>query len=157
MIVDSSALTEQVVTDVMASAYDSAGQRCSALRLLCIQEEVADHTIEMLKGAMAQAVIGDPSLLSTDIGPVIDKEAKIGIEKHIQVMRTAGYDIYQASHNNLSKQIENNSTFVQPTLIELDKVSSLKGKFLALYYMLYVMQAKIYLHYSKRLMRQAMA
>ncbi|SUC40123.1 bifunctional PutA protein [includes: proline dehydrogenase and delta-1-pyrroline-5-carboxylate [Proteus mirabilis] len=79
MIVDSSALTEQVVTDVMASAYDSAGQRCSALRILCIQEEVADSTIEMLKGAMAQAIIGDPSLLSTDIGPVIDKEAKAGI------------------------------------------------------------------------------
>ncbi|MDD8915414.1 L-glutamate gamma-semialdehyde dehydrogenase, partial [Escherichia coli] len=99
MIVDSSALTEQVVTDVMASAYDSAGQRCSALRILCIQEEVADSTIEMLKGAMAQAIIGDPSLLSTDIGPVIDKEAKAGIEKHIQTMRTAGFDVYQATYN----------------------------------------------------------
>jgi RHH-type proline utilization regulon transcriptional repressor/proline dehydrogenase/delta 1-pyrroline-5-carboxylate dehydrogenase len=126
MIVDSSALTEQVVTDVMASAYDSAGQRCSALRLLCIQEEVADHTIEMLKGAMAQAMIGDPSLLSTDIGPVIDKDAKTGIEKHIKTMRAEGHEIYQASHNSLPKQLENNSTFVQPTLIELDKVSSLK-------------------------------
>lgn len=126
MIVDSSALTEQVVTDVMASAYDSAGQRCSALRILCIQEEVADHTIEMLKGAMAQANIGDPSLLSTDIGPVIDKEAKIGIDRHIQAMRTEGRSVYQATHNSLPKHIENNSTFVQPTLIELDKVSSLK-------------------------------
>ncbi|WP_428838607.1 trifunctional transcriptional regulator/proline dehydrogenase/L-glutamate gamma-semialdehyde dehydrogenase [Proteus hauseri] len=126
MIVDSSALTEQVVTDVMASAYDSAGQRCSALRILCIQEEVADHTIEMLKGAMAQANIGDPSLLSTDIGPVIDKEAKIGIDRHIQAMRTEGRSVYQATHNSLSKHIECNSTFVQPTLIELDKVSSLK-------------------------------
>ncbi|MDK7224052.1 bifunctional proline dehydrogenase/L-glutamate gamma-semialdehyde dehydrogenase PutA, partial [Proteus mirabilis] len=126
MIVDSSALTEQVVTDVMASAYDSAGQRCSALRILCIQEEVADSTIEMLKGAMAQAIIGDPSLLSTDIGPVIDKEAKAGIEKHIQTMRTAGFDVYQATYNQLTKQAENNSTFVPPTLIELDKISSLK-------------------------------
>ncbi|HEK2943249.1 TPA: trifunctional transcriptional regulator/proline dehydrogenase/L-glutamate gamma-semialdehyde dehydrogenase [Proteus mirabilis] len=126
MIVDSSALTEQVVTDVMASAYDSAGQRCSALRILCIQEEVADSTIEMLKGAMAQAIIGDPSLLSTDIGPVIDKEAKAGIEKHIQTMRTAGFDVYQATYNQLAKQAENNSTFVPPTLIELDKISSLK-------------------------------
>ena len=126
MIVDSSALTEQVVTDVMASAYDSAGQRCSALRILCIQEEVADSTIEMLKGAMAQAIIGDPSLLSTDIGPVIDKEAKAGIEKHIQTMRTAGFDVYQATYNQLAKQTENNSTFVPPTLIELDKISSLK-------------------------------
>ncbi|MBU9977312.1 trifunctional transcriptional regulator/proline dehydrogenase/L-glutamate gamma-semialdehyde dehydrogenase [Proteus mirabilis] len=126
MIVDSSALTEQVVTDVMASAYDSAGQRCSALRILCIQEEVADSTIEMLKGAMAQAIMGDPSLLSTDIGPVIDKEAKAGIEKHIQTMRTAGFDVYQAAYNQLAKQTENNSTFVPPTLIELDKISSLK-------------------------------
>lgn len=126
MIVDSSALTEQVVTDVMASAYDSAGQRCSALRLLCIQEEVADSTIEMLKGAMAEAIIGDPSLLSTDIGPVIDKEAKTGIDQHIQAMRTAGFEVYQASLNSLSKQVEQQSTFIQPTLIELDKVSSLK-------------------------------
>ncbi|MBG3036743.1 trifunctional transcriptional regulator/proline dehydrogenase/L-glutamate gamma-semialdehyde dehydrogenase [Proteus mirabilis] len=128
MIVDSSALTEQVVTDVMASAYDSAGQRCSALRILCIQDEVADTTIEMLKGAMAQAIIGDPSLLSTDIGPVIDKEAKAGIEKHIQTMRTAGFDVYQATYNPLTKQAENNSTFVPPTLIELDKISSLKNE-----------------------------
>lgn len=157
MIVDSSALTEQVVTDVMASAYDSAGQRCSALRLLCIQEEVADHTIEMLKGAMAQAMIGDPSLLSTDIGPVIDKDAKTGIEKHIKTMRAEGHEIYQASHNSLPKQLENNSTFVQPTLIELDKVSSLKKKFLVLYYTLCATQAKIYLHYLKKLMQQAMA
>ncbi|WP_163368496.1 aldehyde dehydrogenase family protein, partial [Klebsiella aerogenes] len=74
----------------------------------------------------AQAIIGDPSLLSTDIGPVIDKEAKAGIEKHIQTMRTAGFDVYQATYNQLTKQAENNSTFVPPTLIELDKISSLK-------------------------------
>ncbi|WP_117072891.1 aldehyde dehydrogenase family protein, partial [Klebsiella pneumoniae] len=60
MVVDSSALTEQVVTDVVSSAFDSAGQRCSALRLLCIQEDVADRTIEMLKGAMAECRLGNP-------------------------------------------------------------------------------------------------
>lgn len=84
MIVDSSALTEQVVTDVVASAFDSAGQRCSALRILCIQEDVAEHTLQMLRGAMAECRMGNPERLSTDVGPVIDAEAKTGIERHIQ-------------------------------------------------------------------------
>ncbi len=73
MIVDSSALPEQVVRDVLISAFQSAGQRCSALRLLFIQEDVAEGTLEMLKGAMAELTIGHPAILSTDIGPVIDK------------------------------------------------------------------------------------
>ncbi len=72
MIVDSSALAEQVVADVIASAFDSAGQRCSALRILCLQDDVADRVIEMLKGAMQELRIGDTALLATDIGPVID-------------------------------------------------------------------------------------
>ncbi|WP_266097490.1 aldehyde dehydrogenase family protein [Klebsiella pneumoniae] len=76
MIVDSSALTEQVVIDVLASAFDSAGQRCSALRVLCLQEEVADHTLTMLRGAMSECRMGNPGRLTTDIGPVIDAEAK---------------------------------------------------------------------------------
>ncbi|NGE24584.1 aldehyde dehydrogenase family protein, partial [Klebsiella pneumoniae] len=84
MVVDSSALTEQVVTDVVSSAFDSAGQRCSALRLLCIQEDVADRTIEMLKGAMAECRLGNPDILATDIGPVIDEKAHNGIRQHIQ-------------------------------------------------------------------------
>ncbi|POC76304.1 hypothetical protein CRN61_27135, partial [Vibrio vulnificus] len=84
MIVDSSALTEQVVTDAVASAFDSAGQRCSALRILCIQEDVAEHTLQMLRGAMAECRMGNPERLSTDVGPVIDAEAKTGIERHIQ-------------------------------------------------------------------------
>ena len=61
MIVDSSALTEQVVVDVLASAFDSAGQRCSALRVLCLQDDVADHTLKMLRGAMAECRMGNPS------------------------------------------------------------------------------------------------
>ena len=72
MIVDSSALTEQVVIDVVSSAFDSAGQRCSALRVLCLQEDSADRVIEMLKGAMAESRLGNPERLSVDIGPVID-------------------------------------------------------------------------------------
>ena len=95
MIVDSSALTEQVVTDVVASAFDSAGQRCSALRILCIQEDVAEHTLQMLRGAMAECRMGNPERLSTDVGPVIDAEAKTGIERHIQAMRAKGRKVYQ--------------------------------------------------------------
>ena len=83
MIVDSSALTEQVVIDVLASAFDSAGQRCSALRVLCLQDEIADHTLKMLRGAMAECRMGNPGRLTTDIGPVIDSEAKANIERHI--------------------------------------------------------------------------
>ena len=86
MIVDSSALTEQVVIDVVSSAFDSAGQRCSALRVLCLQEDSADRVIEMLKGAMAESRLGNPERLSVDIGPVIDAEAKAGIEKHLSLI-----------------------------------------------------------------------
>ncbi|MFW8120705.1 aldehyde dehydrogenase family protein, partial [Klebsiella pneumoniae] len=95
-IVDSSALTEQVVVDIVASAFDSAGQRCSALRLLCIQDDVADHTLKMLRGAMAECRMGNPERLSTDVGPVIDAEAKANIERHIQAMRNKGFTVYQA-------------------------------------------------------------
>jgi hypothetical protein len=97
MIVDSSALTEQVVIDVVSSAFDSAGQRCSALRVLCLQEDSADRVIEMLKGAMAESRLGNPERLSVDIGPVIDAEAKAGIEKHIQAMRDKGRSVYQVA------------------------------------------------------------
>ena len=81
MIVDSSALAEQVVTDVLASAFGSAGQRCSALRLLCLQEDVADRVLHMLQGAMETLVIGDPSEVATDVGPVIDEDARAGLEQ----------------------------------------------------------------------------
>jgi RHH-type proline utilization regulon transcriptional repressor/proline dehydrogenase/delta 1-pyrroline-5-carboxylate dehydrogenase len=84
MIVDSSALTEQVVIDVVNSAFDSAGQRCSALRILCVQEDNAKTLVTMLKGAMQQLIMGNPFILKTDIGPVIDLEAKQTIDQHIQ-------------------------------------------------------------------------
>src|SRR5947199_2561590 len=83
MIVDSSALAEQVVSDVIASAFDSAGQRCSALRILCLQNDVADRMLTMLKGALKELRIGRPDALKIDIGPVITAEAKETIQKHI--------------------------------------------------------------------------
>lgn len=126
MIVDSSALTEQVVIDIVASAFDSAGQRCSALRLLCIQEDVADHTLKMLRGAMAECRMGNPERFSTDIGPVIDAEAKANIDRHIQAMRNKGFTVYQAVQDNPQDSKEwNSGTFVKPTLIELGQVSDL--------------------------------
>lgn len=127
MIVDSSALTEQVVTDVVASAFDSAGQRCSALRILCIQEDVAEHTLQMLRGAMAECRMGNPECLSTDIGPVIDAEAKAGIERHIQAMRAKGRKVYQAAQADTQDEKEwQRGTFIKPTLIELESFDELQ-------------------------------
>jgi RHH-type proline utilization regulon transcriptional repressor/proline dehydrogenase/delta 1-pyrroline-5-carboxylate dehydrogenase len=83
MLVDSSALPEQVVDAVVMSAFRSAGQRCSALRLLCVHEGIADNVIAMIQGAAAELVVGDPALLETDVGPVIDREAFDGIRRHI--------------------------------------------------------------------------
>ncbi|MFK8258948.1 trifunctional transcriptional regulator/proline dehydrogenase/L-glutamate gamma-semialdehyde dehydrogenase [Erwinia sp. AnSW2-5] len=126
MIVDSSALTEQVVTDIVASAFDSAGQRCSALRLLCVQDDVAEHTLTMLRGAMAECRMGNPERFSTDIGPVIDAEAKEGIEQHIEAMRSKGFTVFQAAQPQAAGRREwQNGTFVMPTLIELNKVEDL--------------------------------
>ncbi|EOW2396823.1 trifunctional transcriptional regulator/proline dehydrogenase/L-glutamate gamma-semialdehyde dehydrogenase [Cronobacter sakazakii] len=127
MIVDSSALTEQVVVNVVASAFDSAGQRCSALRVLCLQEEIADHTLTMLKGAMAECRMGNPGRLTTDIGPVIDADAKAGIERHIQTMRAKGRKVFQAARDNSADAREwQTGTFVMPTLIELESFDEMK-------------------------------
>lgn len=124
MIVDSSALTEQVVVDVIASAFDSAGQRCSALRVLCVQEDVAGRVLGMLKGAMAEYSLGNPERLDTDIGPVIDEEARANIERHIQAMRDKGRKVHQLSRVN-AEDIKR-GTFVMPTLIELESFDELK-------------------------------
>ncbi|MBC5766049.1 trifunctional transcriptional regulator/proline dehydrogenase/L-glutamate gamma-semialdehyde dehydrogenase [Ramlibacter albus] len=124
MIVDSSALPEQVVADVLTSAFDSAGQRCSALRVLCVQEEAADRILEMLLGAMAELRVGNPDRLSTDVGPVIDDRAKAGIEKHVAAMRAKGRRVHQvAGHSDYPLE---KGTFVLPTLIEIDSVSELE-------------------------------
>ncbi|MFM4974815.1 trifunctional transcriptional regulator/proline dehydrogenase/L-glutamate gamma-semialdehyde dehydrogenase [Aeromonas rivipollensis] len=123
MIVDSSALTEQVVMDVISSAFDSAGQRCSALRVLCVQDDVAERVIRMLKGAMAEYKVGSPEHLSTDIGPVIDAEAKANIERHIKAMGDKGRRVHQIARTQ--EGACNRGTFVLPTLIELDSLDEL--------------------------------
>ncbi len=122
MIVDSSALAEQVVGDVIASAFDSAGQRCSALRILCLQEEIADRTLTMLKGALRELSIGRTDRLSVDIGPVITAEAKAGIEQHIDHMRSIGRYIEQLP----MPEETGHGTFVSPTIIEIDSIADLK-------------------------------
>jgi RHH-type proline utilization regulon transcriptional repressor/proline dehydrogenase/delta 1-pyrroline-5-carboxylate dehydrogenase len=87
MIVDSTALPEQVVVDVIASAFQSAGQRCSSLRILCLQQEIAPRVIELLGRAMQELRIGDPARRETDVGPVIDAEAKRALENHVDLLR----------------------------------------------------------------------
>ncbi|WP_337181136.1 trifunctional transcriptional regulator/proline dehydrogenase/L-glutamate gamma-semialdehyde dehydrogenase [Shinella sp.] len=122
MIVDSSALAEQVVGDVIASAFDSAGQRCSALRVLCLQDDVADRTLTMLKGALKELTLGRTDRLHVDIGPVITAEARDGIVTHIERMRELGNKVEQLP---LPAGTEN-GTFVPPTIIELKTLSDLK-------------------------------
>jgi RHH-type proline utilization regulon transcriptional repressor/proline dehydrogenase/delta 1-pyrroline-5-carboxylate dehydrogenase len=122
MIVDSSALAEQVVGDVIASAFDSAGQRCSALRILCLQDEIADRTLTMLKGALKELRIGRTDRLSVDIGPVITAEAKDTIEAHIASMRSLGRAVEQQALPDETAR----GTFVPPTIIELDAIADLK-------------------------------
>ncbi|MCF6368987.1 trifunctional transcriptional regulator/proline dehydrogenase/L-glutamate gamma-semialdehyde dehydrogenase [Rhizobium halophilum] len=122
MIVDSSALAEQVVGDVIASAFDSAGQRCSALRVLCLQEEVADRTLGMLKGALKELAIGRTDRLSVDIGPVITTEAKATIVGHVEKMRALGRRVDQT---DLPEHTVT-GTFVPPTIIELHSLRDLE-------------------------------
>ena len=123
MIIDSTALAEQVCADVLTSAFDSAGQRCSALRILCVQEDVADRTITMIKGAMDELRVDNPAKLATDIGPVIDKEAQQNLLAHIENMKKEAKAWHQTK---LSADIDpENSTFVPPTLLELEKLDQL--------------------------------
>ncbi len=122
MIVDSSALPEQVVQDVLTSAFDSAGQRCSALRVLCLQADIADKTIRMLKGAMQELRIGNPDRLVTDIGPVIDADAQKGLLRHIERIKTHARDFHQLSLPDDCS----NGTFVPPTVIEISALSELQ-------------------------------
>ena len=123
MIVDTSALAEQVIGDVLVSAFDSAGQRCSALRVLCVQVEVADRVLDMLLGAMAELRVGNTDQLATDVGPVIDREARDVIELHIASMRGKGHRVHQ-----VARQCDEDSaggTFVIPTVIEIDNVQEI--------------------------------
>jgi len=119
MIVDSTALPEQVVTDVIVSAFQSAGQRCSALRLLCLQEEIADKVLHMLEGALAELRLGDPGVIETDIGPVIDAAAQKTLLDHIEANRA------RVVHQLALPKGTEHGTFVPPTVIRLDKVEDL--------------------------------
>jgi RHH-type proline utilization regulon transcriptional repressor/proline dehydrogenase/delta 1-pyrroline-5-carboxylate dehydrogenase len=119
MIVDSTALPEQVVADVITSAFLSAGQRCSALRLLCLQEDVAEPMLKMLGGAIAELVVGDPSALETDVGPLIDADARSRIEAHLA--RHASRILFRAPAPD-----EERGWFVSPIVIALDRIEDLQ-------------------------------
>ena len=124
LFVDSSALPEQVVKDAVFSAFNSSGQRCSALRLLCVQKDIADRVIELLIGHMQELVIGNPALLATDIGPVIDEEARNMLDSHVKEMEEKANVRYRCSLDNGTKA----GTFFAPTLIEIDSVDALENE-----------------------------
>ncbi len=122
MIVDSSALPEQVVSDVITSAFGSAGQRCSALRILFIQDDVADKVLTMLQGAMAELTVGDPRLLLTDVGPVIDADALAMLDDHKARMQAEAKLIYQCE---LSPEQRHAGHFFGPMAYEIQDLSVL--------------------------------
>lgn len=124
MIVDASALPEQVIQDVVLSAFKSAGQRCSALRVLLVQEDVADKMIEMLKGAMAALKVGDPMALSTDVGPVIDAAAKEELLTQIAELRQNGQCLYECA---LSSEAQQSHT-VAPIAFEIADMTEVKSE-----------------------------
>ena len=117
MIVDSTALAEQAVRDIVASSFRSAGQRCSALRCLYVQEDVAPHLIEMIKGAMDELVVGNPWNLSTDVGPVIDAEAQDGIAAYLQ-----------ANAGNILHALDTpeDGHFIAPSLLKVGGIDDLE-------------------------------
>ena len=124
LVADSSALPEQLVIDVLASAFDSAGQRCSALRVLCLQDDIAGRVVPMLQGAMAELGIGNPDRLSVDVGPVISTEAQKRLLDHVERMRAAGHRVHQVAHPDEAAR----GTFVPPTLIEIGALPDLPGE-----------------------------
>ena len=121
MIVDSTALVEQVTDDVIASAFGSAGQRCSALRILCVQEEVSETVIDSVCGAMDQLSIGDPALLATDVGPVIDDEARARLLTHIDEWTNASRLIHRVD----APPSAQGGCFVSPHLLDLHSIGEL--------------------------------
>ncbi|MGH7879967.1 MAG: L-glutamate gamma-semialdehyde dehydrogenase, partial [Candidatus Binataceae bacterium] len=123
MIVDATALPEQVTDDVITSAFRSAGQRCSALRLLCVQEDVADRVLEMVEGGLRELSIGDPRDISIQVGPVIDAEARDKLERWIARM-----DQHGAVHFRWDGQMPPQGTFVAPAIIALDRARDLKDE-----------------------------
>jgi RHH-type transcriptional regulator, proline utilization regulon repressor / proline dehydrogenase / delta 1-pyrroline-5-carboxylate dehydrogenase len=124
MLVDSSALPEQVIADVVQSAFNSAGQRCSALRVLFVQEEIADRILQLLAGYMDEMVLGDPALLATDVGPVIDDGARAMLEAHAEsIVKEARW-----AHHCRRDSWHGQGTFVAPLAVEIDSLERLKGE-----------------------------
>ena len=122
MIVDSSALPEQVTRDVVASAFQSAGQRCSALRVLYIQDDVYDEMLHMIRGAFEALQIGDPADLATDVGPVIDPDAKAALERHVARRKKAGRTVWRRK----LPRSASGGCFVAPAIIEMGSILDLK-------------------------------
>jgi RHH-type proline utilization regulon transcriptional repressor/proline dehydrogenase/delta 1-pyrroline-5-carboxylate dehydrogenase len=121
MIIDSTALLEQAVRDVVASAFQSAGQRCSACRLVCVQDDIADKFNEMLAGAMAELSVGDPALLSTDVGPLIDEDACSILSAHIAEMEKAAKLIARATAQSTGAGVG----FIEPAAYEIATIRDL--------------------------------
>ena len=121
MIVDSSALPEQVTRDVISSAFQSAGQRCSALRVLCIQDDVADSMLEMIAGAMQALTVGDPADVRTDVGPVIDDGAKGALDKHLAELKEKGRLLAEVDLPASAAH----GFFVKPSMYEIKSLSEL--------------------------------
>ncbi|PWQ97368.1 bifunctional proline dehydrogenase/L-glutamate gamma-semialdehyde dehydrogenase PutA [Leucothrix arctica] len=124
MLVDSTALPEQVAKDVVHSAFSSAGQRCSALRVLYVQSDIADRVIELVKGMMDEMKIGNPTNISTDVGPVIDKNAKAGLVNYIETMKSKAKSVYQVAIPDDCA----NGTFVAPTLLEIGSIKEMEAE-----------------------------
>ncbi len=122
MIIDSTALPEQVTRDVVASAFQSAGQRCSALRVLHIQDDVYDEMLGMIRGAFEALTLGDPEDLATDVGPVIDPDAKAALERHVARRKKGGRNVWRRRlHRGAGA-----GCYVAPTIIEIDSILDLK-------------------------------
>ena len=123
MIVDSSALLEQVTDDVIVSAFSAAGQRCSALRVLYLQEDVADRALTMILGAMRELRVADPVEIDTDMGPLIDDVARQALTRHVEQMKKRGHTVHEAVDD-----LPADGYFIAPTLIEVDSISELEAE-----------------------------
>ena len=131
MLVDSTALPEHVVDAVVQSAFRSAGQRCSALRLLCVHEEIADNIVEMLHGAMKELAVGETALLATDVGPLIDSEAFAGIKAHVERLTASHAQIVGAGSPAMKASakrsvVDEASHTIGPHIFEVDSIADVK-------------------------------
>ncbi len=121
MIVDSSALLEQVTDDVIRSAFDSAGQRCSALRVLCIQEEIYDDLVTMIKGNISTQTVGDPNDFDIDIGPIINNKALENLNNYISKCKQKGMEVFQLEGKE-------SKTYINPTIVNINSISDIEDE-----------------------------